>query len=137
MMGELKPCLWCRTAEHLSVSTWNVQPDNWYSGHVTCGNCDARGPGPGEWLHSEDEAAAEAIAAWNRRPDAPSAGEGWVLVPVEPDGAMKMAGCAAPRSEATRNATNTLERQMETTADIYRAMVAMAPAPPQADGGEG
>ena len=51
----------------------------------------------------------------------------WKLVPQEADGAMKMAGAAAPRSDATARATNTLERHLEITADIYRAMIAAAP----------
>ena len=55
--------------------------------------------------------------------------DGWKLVPVEADGAMKMAGSAAPASAARNAATNTLERQFETVADIYRACVAMAPEP--------
>ena len=74
-----------------------------------------------DWLDEADDLLALFFPA-----------DGWRLVPTDPDGAMKMAGCAAPRSDATRAATNTLERQMETVADIYRAMLTAAPAAPVA-----
>jgi hypothetical protein len=58
----------------------------------------------------------------------------WVLVPREPTEEMMLAGMVAPRSAATREARNTFDRHREITADIYRAMLAVAA---KSESGEG
>jgi Lar family restriction alleviation protein len=84
MSELLKPCPWCGGGD-LRVATWDVQPDNWWSGHVTCTHCDAQGASPGEWLGDEDEARAAAIAAWNTRVS--EGGSSGGRVQAAPDGA--------------------------------------------------
>ena len=109
---KLCPCPWC-----LQPPYHAPQREERSRYHVWCDKCDAQGPAAGS--------REAAIGAWNTPK---TEREGWKLVPVEADGAMKMAGSAAPASAARNAATNTLERQFETVADIYRACVAMAPA---------
>jgi len=62
----------------LSVSTYDVQPDDYHLGYVTCSDCDAEGARPDGWLGDKPEAHDAAIAAWNRRAS-PADG---VVVPV-------------------------------------------------------
>lgn len=67
----LKPCPFCGEAKNLSVSTDVVMPDDYHSGAVTCGNCNAVGRDGADldgWLSNADEAKSAAITAWNTRP---------------------------------------------------------------------
>lgn len=68
---ELKPCPFCGSS-NFRVETGDVQPDNYWDGHVQCTACDAQGPVPDEWLGSKDKAESAARVAWNRRAALPS-----------------------------------------------------------------
>jgi|GEM_PF-3310547 len=66
---ELLPCLHCG-GTNLSTDAYSVQPDNFHSAYIECGDCEARGPNAltvDGWLSSKEEAISEAIAAWNLR----------------------------------------------------------------------
>lgn len=70
MTDELRPCPWCNGTD-LRVSTYDVQPDDYHGGYVTCIDCDAQGAAAGYkdgWLSTKAEAHAAAITAWNTRP---------------------------------------------------------------------
>lgn len=69
MSEELKPCPFCGCTT-LSIYAWDIQPDDFHSAHVSCCDCEARGPEANTadgWLPSKDEAKEEATILWNRR----------------------------------------------------------------------
>jgi hypothetical protein len=55
--------------------------------------------------------------------------EGWVLVPREPTEAMINAAMESGPSDATKAATNSLDRHVGLTVDIWTAMLSAAPKP--------
>lgn len=65
-MAELLNCPFCG-GNDLHVETYDVQPDNYHSGYVRCGECDCQGKTPDTWLANKDEAESAAIASWNTR----------------------------------------------------------------------
>lgn len=69
MSEKLLPCPFCGGTD-LSVQTYDVQPDNYHGGYVTCIDCDAQGAGAitlNGWLGSPEEASNAAVTAWNTR----------------------------------------------------------------------
>jgi Lar family restriction alleviation protein len=69
-MTELLSCPFCG-GNDLSVEVYDVQPEDYHGGYVTCANCDAQGANAislNGWLSNPQDARNAAIAAWNTRP---------------------------------------------------------------------
>lgn len=124
MMGELKPCPFCG-----GRAEWK---QGHYAGYVMCLSCEVMGPNIDK---------AEAIAAWNRRPDAPSAGE-WMPIETAPKDTDVLLYCpclgvANPERIELARAVMTHGRDTGWSFHSWATHWRPLPAPPQADGGEG
>ena len=76
MHTELKPCPFCG-GSNITLTSYDVQPDNYHAGSAYCNDCEMGGPSSlslpepdGYWMPGADSAKEEGAKAWNRRSDA-------------------------------------------------------------------
>ena len=64
--ARLKPecCPFCGSRD-VNVQAEHIDDTGW-TAHAACGACDAHGPAPHCWHHTEYEAIEEAVFRWNR-----------------------------------------------------------------------
>ncbi|AKJ28755.1 hypothetical protein [Caldimonas brevitalea] len=89
-------------------------------------------PELGHYLTEERPDSSECVTPLYPHPPAAKAPEGWKLVPAEPFPSQRIAGTA----EWVRQSADDDEPCTDKTAAVYRAMLAAAPAAPQAEPSE-